>query len=297
VIEFHNVSKSFSAKPAVSELSFSVARGSITGLIGPNGSGKTTSLRMLLGLILPDRGSIELFGQPPGPTLSDTIGYLPEERGLYRRMTVRDALRFYCKLKNVSPSLSDIEGWLRRLQVEHFTSHKIEALSKGTAQKIQFIAAVLHAPELLILDEPFSGLDPVSSDVLRGVITEVVAAGTTVILSTHDMHVAEQLCDSILMLHQGQKVLDGTREQIRQRFGDATIKLQLDGVMTAEPLLSLPGVARVLDFRGYHELVLEPGADTQQLLKELAARARVHRFEVSTPSLHDLFARLAGGTE
>jgi ABC-2 type transport system ATP-binding protein len=229
--------------------------------------------------------------------LSDDIGYLPEERGLYRRMTVRDGLRFFSELKSVNPSRQHIDGWLRRLHVEQFANEKIEALSKGTAQKVQFIAAVLHEPKLLILDEPFSGLDPLSCDVLRQVVTEIVAQGTTVILSTHDMHVAERLCDAILMLHQGQKVLDGTREQIRQRFGDETVKLQLDDVKTADELLALPGIARVLDFRGYHELVLEPGVDTQELLRELAKRSRIHRFEVSTPSLHDIFARLAGANE
>jgi ABC-2 type transport system ATP-binding protein len=296
VILFDHVSKDFGPKHAVRDVSFSVEAGITTGLIGPNGSGKTTSLRMLLGLIRPDSGKVELFGQTPNGVLADRIGYLPEERGLYRRMTVREVLRYYAELKSARVSRKSIDTWLEKLGILEFGDKRIEALSKGTAQKVQFIATVLHEPELLILDEPFSGLDPVSSDLLRGAIRDVLRAGTSIILSTHDMQMAENLCDSILMFHAGQKVLDGTREAIRIQFGEATVKLRTEGGLRAPTLERLEGVARVVDFHHYQELVLKPGADPQNVLMAATSLGKIQLFEVSTPSLHDIFVRLAKGT-
>lgn len=294
MVRFEHVSKRFDRQAAVDDLSFEIRPGAITGLIGPNGSGKTTTLRMILGLIHPDSGHIALLGGVPGEAASDRIGYLPEERGLYRRMSVNEVLRYYARLKNARASTETINHWLERFQIKGYGAHKIEALSKGTAQKVQFIATALHEPELLILDEPFSGLDPVSADLLRHTLFDLVAVGTTVLLSTHDMNTAENLCDAVLMLHNGKKVLDGTRQEIRERFGEATIKLVTQGDVTEQFLAGLPGVGHVLNFRGYWELVLQPGAAAQTVLQRLASSVTVKRFEVSTPSLHDIFVRLAG---
>ncbi|HOX03145.1 MAG TPA: ATP-binding cassette domain-containing protein [Candidatus Paceibacterota bacterium] len=290
--ELRGVTKAFGAQVAVDDLTLDVPRGSIYGFIGPNGSGKTTTLRMIMNILLPDAGSIRLLdGSAPGGC-TERMGYLPEERGLYRRMKVRDQLQFIAQLKRGRRMAREIDAWLDRLGLAAWADRKIEALSKGMSQKVQFIAAVASEPELLILDEPFSGLDPVNVDLLRAAVIDLRRAGVTVIFSTHDMSVAETLCDFILMIFRGRKVLDGTLHAIQDRYGADVLKVQIEG--DGSLLADLPGVERVVDRGQCQELRLAPSADSQAVLAALAGRGRVRHFEVTRPSLHDIFVRIAG---
>src|SRR6204780_3555844 len=215
-IEMENVTKTFGAHSAVSALSLRVPAGSVYGFIGPNGSGKTTTLRMIMHIIHADSGRIEVLGHQTRSAANDRVGYLPEERGLYRQMKVAEILRFHSQLKGHTATRSEILGWLDRMKLADCADRKVEALSKGMSQKVQFIATVIARPQLLLLDEPFSGLDPINAEVVRKILLELVRAGTTVLFSTHDMATAETLCDWILMIYKGRKVLDGTLRQIQQ---------------------------------------------------------------------------------
>ncbi|MGQ0554051.1 MAG: ABC transporter ATP-binding protein [Planctomycetota bacterium] len=286
------MSKSFGAHRAVQDLSLEVPRGSIYGFIGPNGSGKTTTLRMLLHLIHPDAGSIEVLGQSVARAANDRIGYLPEERGLYRKMKVLDVLAYYGALKGLPRAEARRAGaeWLERLGLSAWGSHKVEALSKGMAQKVQFISTVLHGPELLVLDEPFSGLDPVNLQSLRDAILDLRRGGTTIVFSTHDMAMAETMCDFLFMIYKGRKVLDGTLASIQGRYGVDTVRLRADRAVAL--LTGHPAVAQLTDLGGTQELRVR--GDAQELLKFLVARTQVTHFELATPSLHDIFVRIAG---
>ncbi|HZT82977.1 MAG TPA: ATP-binding cassette domain-containing protein [Gemmataceae bacterium] len=214
-VELEHVTKTFGPHAAVADLSLAVPAGCICGFIGPNGSGKTTILRMIMRILHPDRGTVRVLGEERREAASDRVGYLPEERGLYKQMKVRDVLRFYADLKGCRDSRAAVDAWLERFGLTDWAGKKVEALSKGMAQKVQFIAAVVAKPELVLLDEPFSGLDPVNADVLRDAVLDLRRRGTTVIFSTHDMAMAEKMCDFVLMICQGRKVLDGTLASIR----------------------------------------------------------------------------------
>jgi ABC-2 type transport system ATP-binding protein len=290
------VNKSFGAKRAVAELSFRVPTGAVYGIIGPNGSGKSTTLRMITRIHHPDAGRIQVLGQDAsaGDASSDRIGYLPEERGLYRKMIVGELLRFFAALKGVPDRRARVESrlWLERLGIGDCEKRRVDTLSKGMAQKVQFIAAILHQPELLILDEPFSGLDPVNMEAIREVVLEIRRKGTTILFSTHDMEVAERMCDFILMIHRGRKVLDGTLDAIQRQYATDTIKLRVSGGEVAFD--RLPGVSRVNDFGRLQELRLQTGADPQSILGALVGKVRVEHFEVARPHLHDIFVRIAG---
>jgi len=289
-VEIDHVTKTFGPHVAVDDLGLAVPRGSVYGFIGPNGSGKTTTLRMIMRILHPDRGDIRVLGENVLGAASDRVGYLPEERGLYKTMKVRDILRFYAELKGFRDSRAAITAWLERLGLSDWAGKKVEALSKGMSQKVQFIAAVIARPELVLLDEPFSGLDPVNADVLREEILSLRRGGTTVIFSTHDMSVAEKLCDFVFMIYKGKKVLDGTLESIQDAHGSDTVRVLLEG----RPALdALPGVARVTDLGRWQELRLEPGADPQRLLAQLMERAPVRHFELTRPTLQDIFVRIA----
>jgi ABC-2 type transport system ATP-binding protein len=290
-----HVTKTFGTHTAVNDLSLEVPAGSIYGFIGPNGSGKTTTLRMLMRILHPDRGTIRVLGEERLGAANDRVAYLPEERGLYKQMTVRNVLRFYAELKGFRRSRSAplIDEWLKRLGLIEWADKRVEALSKGMAQKVQFIAAVVAKPELVLLDEPFSGLDPVNAEVLRDAIVGLRRDGVTVIFSTHDMAVAEKMCDFIFMIYQGHKVLDGTLESIQDAYGRDTIHVELEGT---PPLDDLPGVAKVTDFGRYRELRLEAGVDTQSILTRLTERGKVRHFELARPTLHDIFVRIATPT-
>jgi ABC-2 type transport system ATP-binding protein len=290
-VAIENVTKTFGRFTAVEQLSLDVPEGTIYGFIGPNGSGKTTTLRMIMRILLPDEGHIRVLGEETWKAASDRVAYLPEERGLYKKMTVVEVLRFYAELKGFRDCKTAINGWLERMSLAEWADKPVEALSKGMSQKVQFIATVVAQPQLVILDEPFSGLDPVNADVLRDAILELKNAGTTVIFSTHDMAAAERMCDFIFMIYKGRKVLDGTLDSIRDRYGEDTIRIHMDGNVDSLQLLS--GVARVTHHGRLQELQLDAGADPQAVLTELMGRGRVRHFEQVRPSLHDIFVRIA----
>ncbi|MCI0458714.1 MAG: ATP-binding cassette domain-containing protein [Gemmataceae bacterium] len=291
-VEIEHVTKTFGSHAAVADLSLEVPTGTVYGFIGPNGSGKTTTLRMIMRILHPDSGRIRVLGEETYGAANDRVGYLPEERGLYKTMKVAELLRFYAALKGVRDSRAVVAAWLERLGLAAWADKKVQALSKGMAQKVQFIAAIVARPELVLLDEPFSGLDPVNAEVLRETVLDLKRDGATIIFSTHDMAIAEKMCDFIFMIHKGRKVLDGTLESIQTAYGEDTVRVRLaeDGVSMA----GLPGVTRVTDYGKLQELRLERGADPQRILTALAERARVLHFEVAHPTLHDVFVRIAG---
>jgi ABC-2 type transport system ATP-binding protein len=291
-VEVESVTKTFGPVIAVDDLSLTVPAGSIYGFIGPNGSGKTTTIRMLLHIITADRGAIRVFGETLRSACTDRIGYVPEERGLYRKMKVREVLEYFGGLKRRGPLRREVDAWLARLDLAEWADKKVETLSKGMSQKVQFIAAVIARPPLLVLDEPFSGLDPVNADVLREAILALRAEGTTILFSTHDMAVAEGMCDTILMVFRGRKVLDGTLAEIQDRYGTDTVRVRTEGGAAA--LAGLRGVERVTDFGQIQELRLDGSRDAQDLVGEVLGRTRVTSFEVMRPSLRDIFLRIAG---
>ena len=290
-VEIEHVTKTFGKHVAVDDLGLHVPSGTVYGFIGPNGSGKTTTLRMIMRILHPDAGTITVLGEQSLGAANDRVGYLPEERGLYKQMKVRDILRFYAELKGMRDSKSAITSWLERMTLSDWADKKVEALSKGMAQKVQFIATVIARPELVLLDEPFSGLDPVNTEVLREAILDLKREGATVIFSTHDMAVAEKMCDFIFMISNGRKVLDGTLESIQDAYGSDTVRVHLEG--GNGHLDDLPGVARATDYGRWQELRLEPGADPQRLLALLMERGPVRHFELTRPTLQDIFVRIA----
>jgi ABC-2 type transport system ATP-binding protein len=290
-VVLRDVTKTFGAHTAVDSLDLTVSKGGVYGFIGPNGSGKTTTLRMIMRILHPDTGEVEVLGERSQDAASDRVGYLPEERGLYKQMKVRDVLAYYAELKGMRRCRGPIDSWLARMGLSEWADKQVLALSKGMAQKVQFIAAVVTNPELVLLDEPFSGLDPVNMDVLREAILSLRREGTTVIFSTHDMAVAEKMCDSVFMIYRGQKVLDGTLQSILDFHGADTIRVRVGG--EAPRLDRLPGVQSLTDFGQTQELRLSPGADPQRVLAALVERAPVLHFELTRPSLHDIFVRIA----
>lgn len=290
-IDISGVTKTFGSHVAVEDLSLSVAEGSIYGFIGPNGSGKTTTLRMIMNILLPDRGEIHVLGRSGSGAARDDVGYLPEERGLYRKMTVGRLLHYYGALKGAKSA--DIERemtfWLERLDLVKWRHHRIEALSKGMSQKVQLIATVIARPRVVILDEPFSGLDPVNANVLRESVLELRQRGSTIVFSTHDMSVAESMCDRIFMIFKGRKVLDGTLDEIQARYGHDTVRVRTEAGRAA--LDGDAAVEAVSDYGNLQEVRLT--GDPQAFLGRLAARTRVFHFEMTRPSLHDIFVRIA----
>jgi ABC-2 type transport system ATP-binding protein len=277
---------------AVDGLTLTVPAGCIYGFIGPNGSGKTTTLRMIMRILLPDAGTIEVLGSRGADTrVRDRVSYLPEERGLYKKMGVRRLLRYYGRLKGRPSAAVDpvIDDWLARLGMAEWGDRRIETLSKGMSQKVQFVAAVVSQPDLLILDEPFSGLDPVNADVLKDAVLETRRRGATVVFSTHDMATAEKMCDRIFMIFRGRKVLDGTLDEIQAEYGLDTIRVRT--AAGSDALCGLSGVRTVNDYGQLQEVRIE--GDPQRFLQQLAARTAVYHFEIARPSLHDIFVRIA----
>jgi ABC-2 type transport system ATP-binding protein len=296
----------------VRDLSLQVPRGAVYGLLGPNGAGKTTTIRMLLDIIRPDAGSIQIFGQPNNESkLLNRVGYLPEERGLYRKMQVRRVLRFLAELKGLKPGDADsrINEWLERFGLttkEHdWGNSKIDELSRGMQQKVQFIATLIHDPDLVILDEPFSGLDPINAQALKDAVVELKRRGKTVVFSTHVMENAERMCDSVCIIARGEKVLDGEVTAVRTSAGKRNVALALIGASGMRA--SENGVGHVLGDRSlvrhfddnnrYFEIELAPGADAQELLRRLVtAGARIERFELILPTLHQIFIERVGAS-
>ena len=284
------VTKKFGDFTAVRNLSLQVWPGRVFGLIGPNGAGKTTTIRMIVNITIPDSGRIELFGKTMSTALQDRIGYLPEERGLYRKMKIGEQLRFFAELKSLRVKDADqrIDAWLKKLQLSQWKEKRAKDLSKGMQQKVQFIMAVIHDPDLLILDEPFSGLDPVNVEVMKQTILEKKAEGKTIILSTHQMEIAEKLCDDVCMINKAEKVLDGRLRDIKRSFARNAVALQLEGDDGAWKDTEL--VANVRENGDDTEVLLVPGTNPQTLLKHLiASGAVVNKFERVEPSLHDIF--------
>ncbi len=295
-IQLRGVTKMFGAVKAVDNLSLDIPGGSIYGFIGRNGAGKTTTMRMIVGISHPDSGSIQVFGREMAASAPTGVaGYLPEERGLYRKMTVRALLEFHGELRTGRNVSADVASWLERFDLSAWAGRKVEALSKGMTQKVQFIAAALGEPRLMILDEPFSGLDPVSAESIREAVLDLRSRGATVVLSTHDMNTAETLCDSIFMIFRGTKVLDGALAAIQEQYGNDTVRVKTEGGAAA--MTNLPGVEQVRDLGQLQELRMARGADTQAVLTQLIARTRVIEFSVAKPSLHDIFIRIVKPSE
>jgi len=306
-IDIQGIVKRYEHHVAVKSLTLTVPRGAVYGLLGPNGAGKTTTIRMLLNIIAPDQGTIHVLGVPHSdPTLVDRIGYLPEERGLYRKMQVRRVLKFLGELKGLGGKSLDgkIDMWLDRMQLrangEDWGKAKVDELSRGMQQKVQFIGALLHDPELVILDEPFSGLDPINAQALKDTIVDLKKQGRTVIFSTHIMDNAERMCDSVCIIARGEKVLDGGVAEVREAHGARMVALGLDGAPSATVQTVLANrqlVARADDSNRFLEIELAAGAKAQDLLTALVgAGAQIERFELVRPSLHRIFLEKVGAT-
>jgi ABC-2 type transport system ATP-binding protein len=306
-LDIRGITKSYGEFTAVRNLSLSVPKGAVYGLLGPNGAGKTTSIRMILNIIVPDEGTISLLGRPNSEqAILDRIGYLPEERGLYKKMQVRRVLRFLAQLKGLSAKEADrrIDEWMERFALrtaeKDWGVSKIDELSRGMQQKVQFIGTLLHDPDLVILDEPFSGLDPINAQALKDTVVDLKKRGKTVIFSTHLMDNAERLCDSVCIIARGDKVLDGTVAGVKTEHGGNNVALAVaDGgaELVARVLSDHQMVERVDDSNRFFEISLQKDADPQALLRRLIdAGARVQRFELVQPSLHQIFLQKVGAT-
>ena len=297
-VRFQDVTKRFGTFTAVDGVSFDVPRGSQFGILGSNGAGKTTSIRMLMNIFRPDDGIVTVLGDRVSEALKPKIGYLPEERGLYRKMRVREMLYFFGAIKGRSKAELDpeIDRWLDRMGLTEWQGNRAESLSKGMSQKLQFVITVVHRPELVVLDEPFAGLDPVNRDVLRDAVLDMHRAGTTVVFSTHVMEQAEQLCNELVVIHKGRIRLSGTIESVRASEGRqaAHVTIHRDG---GARLDGLPGVLQVHDHGNEAELTLAEDADPNALATALLERGRLTRFEVREPSLHQIFKRVVGESE
>jgi ABC-2 type transport system ATP-binding protein len=297
MIELRSVCKSFGQVRAVNGVSFSAGPGEIFGLLGPNGAGKSTTIKMIMNILAPDTGEILFNGKHITESDKDRIGYLPEERGLYRKVKINEMLLYLASLKNADPAASEkrLDEWLERFDLAEWKTRTPDTLSKGMAQKVQFIAAVLHDPDLLFLDEPFSGLDPVSTDTLREFILELGRRGKTILFSTHNMEVAEKICSRILVIDHGREVISGSLSDIKGRYGHNTVVVEFDGDIDFASLDRL--AADVTKYPRWVEIELADGASPQELLKALVDQVRIRRFEVVSPSLHKIFVHLVGGGE
>jgi len=293
-VELDGVRKCYDEFVAVADLTLSIRPGGIYGLLGPNGAGKTSTIRMIMGITVPDAGQITVFGEPLIRAHMDQFGYLPEERGLYRKMKVLDHLIFLGQLKGLSSTEATkrANSWCERFELTSWTGKKVEELSKGMQQKVQFIGAVLHDPRLIIMDEPFTGLDPANAVVLKDVLLEMAKSGKTILLSTHRMDQVERLCQSICLINHGRAVLEGDLSQIKARYGRHNVQIKYDG--DARFLQETRLVQSFNDYGNYVEVRLAPGADSQDLLRLASANARLDKFEVMEPSLEEIFIDVVG---
>lgn len=294
VVELRNVQKSYDEFVAVSDLSVNICPSGIYGLLGPNGAGKTSTIRMIMGIIVPDSGSISIFGEPLRRAHMDQFGYLPEERGLYKKMKVLEHLIFLGQLKGLSNTDAKTRAlrWCERFELTAWTEKKVEELSKGMQQKVQFIGAILHDPKLIIMDEPFSGLDPANAVGLKDVLLELAKSGKTILLSTHRMDQAERLCQSICLINHGKIVIEGDLNQIKAQYGRTNVQIKYEG--DAQFLRDPNLVQSFNDYGNYVEVLLAPGADPQDLLRHACSGARLNRFEVMEPSLEEIFLDAVG---
>ncbi len=287
-LSLNHVTKRFGAFTAVDDVSVEIPRGCIYGFLGQNGAGKTTTIRMVMSIFHPDSGSIRVLGVPDAAMVKDRLGYLPEEKGLYKKMRAGEIVAYFGKLKGMDPDVANRKArdLLERYGLGAWVDKRCESLSKGMGQKVQLLGTILHEPELVILDEPFSGLDPVNRDVFRDLILDMKRSGKTVIFSTHVMEQAEQLCDYVMMIHKGRLQFSGSLDQVKSGRQHG-IQLTYDG--DGSVLRQLPGVARLNDHGKQAEIFLQPGADSQEILAALVGRVRIQRFDVRQPSLHEIF--------
>jgi ABC-2 type transport system ATP-binding protein len=294
VVELAGVTKAYESKIAVNNLSLSIDAGQMFGLLGPNGAGKTSSIRMIVGMTIPDSGSIRLFDKPFERKSLERIAYLPEERGLYKKMKVLDQLVFFGELHGISAGEAKKRAtdWAKRLEIDESLLKKTEELSKGMQQKIQFISCLLHDPGLIIMDEPFSGLDPVNAVLLEKTLIELKNQGKAIVFSTHRMDQVEKLCDAICLIDKGRAVLAGKVRDIKSSYPRDRIVVEFEG--SAEFLKS-PEIAEANNFSGHAQITLKPGANAQKLLHEAAAAATIYRFEMVEPSLEEIFIKTVGG--
>jgi len=293
-IELNGLVKAYGDFRAVDNLSLDVPAGRIVGFLGPNGAGKTTTIRMIMSIIYPDSGQISVLGRPRAIDVKDSIGYLPEERGLYRKMTIDQTLRYFGKLKGMRGHdlKSRIGECLESVGLGDWRYKKAEALSKGMSQKLQFVTTILHRPELVILDEPFSGLDPINMELLKDLVIDLKAKGATVIFSTHQMEQAQRLCDRLVLINRGRKLIDGTMEEIRSRFSSRILNLEGEGDFTA-----LAGQAGVIDSEvasGNARLEITAETDPTAILRQAIDVARLSRYEIQRLDLHEIFVKLVG---
>jgi ABC-2 type transport system ATP-binding protein len=288
-ITLENVTKSYDSVTAVNGVNLRVRQGAILGLLGPNGAGKTTTIRMIMNILVPDEGSIKVLDKPVSDSTRDLIGYLPEERGLYPRMKVLDIIVFLAALHGLTEEEAGrrAKEWLDRLGLAEWSGKKLVDLSKGMQQKVQFITAVIHKPPLVILDEPFSGLDPVNAATVEEIMLEMRAKGSTIVLSTHRMEQVERMCDSICLIDKGRNVLDGELRAIKQSYGKNTLHIEFTG---SENFLSNPSIVNLTRLGNGVEAKLKPGADPQEILKAaVQANVSITRFELLEPSLNEIF--------
>jgi ABC-2 type transport system ATP-binding protein len=295
VLVLEGVTKRFGSFTAVDDFSLRLPAGQVLGFLGPNGAGKTTTIRMVMSILYPDAGRIEVLGHPRAEAVKDRIGYLPEERGLYRKMTVQDTLAYFGRLKGLHGNTlrQRIDESLSRIGLEDWRRKRVEALSKGMSQKLQFVCAILHRPELVILDEPFAGLDPLNVDLLERLLTELRQAGSTVVFSTHQMNQAERMCDRVVLINRGRKVIEGTVHEVRERFATRFVVLEGEGEFGA--LAEFDGVTSARITTGHARLELAAQAEPSAVLERALRLGRVSRFEVQRPDLQEIFVRLVGG--
>ncbi|RKX23935.1 MAG: ABC transporter [Candidatus Zixiibacteriota bacterium] len=288
-LKLEKVRKQYGDKVAVDDLSLDVPKGSIYGIIGPNGAGKTTSIRMIMNIIAPDSGTIQFEGRKVDGSFRDRVGYLPEERGLYKKMTLKEVITYLADLKGYpsKKTAKAIGPWLEKMNLAEYTDQKVEELSKGMAQKLQFVTTVLHEPDIIILDEIFSGLDPINIELIKNVLLDLKREGRTILFSTHVMEQAEKLCDHVCMISRGQKVLDGTIGDVKAQFGRNAVQIGFEG--DGKFIRDLPGVREMTEFNNYVEIHLEANAKPHEILKAAVDKLTVSRFEVMEPSLYDIF--------
>jgi ABC-2 type transport system ATP-binding protein len=294
VVEIAGVTKAYENKVAVNNLSISIDGGQMFGLLGPNGAGKTSSIRMMMGITVPDSGNVRLFGKPIERKSLQRVGYLPEERGLYKKMKVIDQLVFFGELHGLTSqeSRKRATDWSERLEIAGSLHKKTEELSKGMQQKIQFIASLMHDPGLIVMDEPFSGLDPVNATLLERTLLELKDQGRAVIFSTHRMDQVEKLCDTICLINKGEAVLSGKMRDIKSRYERNRVIVEFEGDAS---FLKSSEVAEARNFSGHAEIRLKPRGNAQKLLHEAAAVATIYRFELVEPSLEEIFIQTVGG--
>ena len=296
-IELNKVRKTYDSFVAVNDISFNISEGAVFGLLGPNGAGKTSTIRMMIGITQPDSGSINVFGKPFDRSSLRRIGYLPEERGLYKKMKIIDQLAFLGELHGMETGQArkKAQEWCERLEIAEKLQSKVEELSKGMQQKIQFIAALLHDPDFVIMDEPFYGLDPVNAGLLKDVLLDLKKRGKTILFSTHRMDQVEKLCDSLCLINKGQPVLQGGLKEVKSRYGKNNVQIQYEG--SGDFLQNKQLVGSFNDYGNYVEVRMTPGADPQDLLRLAMERVRVNRFELMEPSLEEIFIETVGKTD